>query len=230
MKLIGLIGGMSWESSLEYYRIMNETTKERLGGLNSARVLIDSINFGELEPMMSSGQWDKAAEMLIESARRLERGGADFFLIGTNTLHKVSAEVQSAVNIPLLHMADAVGLEIAAMGLTRVGLLGTKFTMDGDFLSGPLTDKYGLQVTTPSAESGQSLHDIIFQELCLGQFLDESRARVGGIIGELAAAGVEGVILGCTELPLLIKQEDSPLPLLDTTAIHARRSVELALA
>ncbi len=230
MKLIGLIGGMSWESSLEYYRIMNETTKERLGGLNSARVLIDSINFGELEPMMSSGQWDKAAEMLIESARRLERGGADFFLIGTNTLHKVSAEVQSAVNIPLLHMADAVGLEIAAMGLTRVGLLGTKFTMDGDFLSGPLTDKYGLQVATPSAESGQSLHDIIFQELCLGQFLDESRARVGGIIGELAAAGVEGVILGCTELPLLIKQEDSPLPLLDTTAIHARRSVELALA
>ncbi len=229
MKVIGLIGGMSWESSLEYYRFINEGVKRRLGGFHSAKVLMYSVDFHEIEQQQSEGRWEDSAETLADAARRLEKGGADFFLICTNTMHKVAPEVERAAGIPLLHIADAAGEEVQRLAIKQIGLLGTSFTMEEDFLKGHLSRNYGLEVITPEEASRKIVHDVIYDELCLGKILEESKTKVLEIIGELSAHGAEAIILGCTELPLLVKQEDAPMPILDTTALHARKAVDWAL-
>ena len=229
MKVIGLVGGMSWESSLEYYRIINEEVKRRLGGLHSARILMYSVDFHEIEEQQSRNRWEEAAGILEDAAERLARGGADFLLICTNTMHKVAPEVQRSVEIPLLHIADATAEAAQEIGISVAGLLGTKFTMEQDFLKGRLSQKHGLTVIVPDEASRKIVHDVIYNELCLGTISDKSKYAVLQVIDELSAAGAEGVILGCTELPLLIKQEDTSMPVLDTTALHAMKAVDLAL-
>ncbi len=229
MRIIGLIGGMSWESSLEYYRIINEEVKRRLGGLHSARILMMSVDFHEIEEQQRAGDWRAAAKGLAGAAQGLERGGADFFLICTNTMHKVAPEVRAAVGIPLVHIADAVALEIAGQGLKRVGLLGTRFTMEEDFLKGYLRTEHGLEVLVPEADERRMVHDVIYNELCLGIIDADSRRASIEIIESLGRKGAQGVILGCTELPLLIQAKDVSLPLFDTTALHAKRAVDLSL-
>jgi aspartate racemase len=230
MKTIGLIGGMSWESSLEYYRLINQSVREQLGGQNNARSLMVTVNFEEIEQMQREGLWDDSAAVLADAARSLERGGADFFLICTNTMHLVAPAVQQAVSIPLVHIASATAERICAAGITRVGLLGTRFTMEKDFYKGILSAQYGLEVLIPDAESRAEIHRVIYDELCQGIIRPESRQTFAGIMGGLAAQGAQGVILGCTEIPMLVKAEDSPVPLFDTTRIHAEKAVELALA
>ncbi len=229
MKIIGLIGGMSWESSLEYYRIINEEVKGRLGGLHSAKILMMSVDFHEIEEQQRAGDWQAAAQRLADAAQALERGGADFFLICTNTMHKVAPEVGAAVGIPLVHIADAVGEEIAGQGLKRVGLLGTRFTMEEDFLKGHLCEKFGVEVIVPEADARRVVHEVIYNELCLGTVNPDSRRSYIEIIASLGQNGAQGVILGCTEIPLLIQPRDVPLPLFDTTAIHAKKAVALSL-
>ncbi len=229
MKLIGLIGGMSWESSLEYYRLINEDVKKRLGGWHSGRILLYSVDFHEIEAHQSSGDWDAAAEMLSDAACSLENGGADMILIATNTMHKVAQEVQAAVQVPLVHIADAVAEEINRQNLKTVGLLGTRFTMEEDFLKGYLNEKYNLDIIVPVDSARLLVHDVIYKELCLGSINPDSKQAYLSIIGELKQNGAQGVILGCTEIPLLIQQEDVSLPLFDTTAIHARKAVDLAI-
>ena len=229
MKVIGLIGGMSWESTAEYYRIINETVKERLGGLCSAKILLYSLNFAEIERLQREEKWAEATEVMCDAARRVERGGADCLLICTNTMHKMASEVEGAVNIPLLHIADATAREIKKRKIERVVLLGTKFTMEEDFYKGRLADKYILDVIIPSVEDRNIINQVIYHELCLGKIREESKKQFGRIIERLAAVGAEGVILGCTEISLLIKQQDSPVALFDTTAIHARAAVDFAL-
>jgi aspartate racemase len=229
MKVIGLIGGMSWESTAEYYRIINETVKERLGGLCSAKILLYSLNFAEIERLQREEKWAEATEVMCDAARRVERGGADCLLICTNTMHKMASEVEGAVNIPFLHIADATAREIKKKKIKRVVLLGTKFTMEEDFYKGRLADKYILDVIIPSVEDRNIINQVIYHELCLGKIREESKKQFGRIIERLAAVGAEGVILGCTEISLLIKQQDSPVELFDTTAIHARAAVDFAL-
>jgi len=229
MKVIGLIGGMSWESTAEYYRIINETVKERLGGLCSAKILLYSLNFAEIERLQREEKWAEATEVMCDAARRVERGGADCLLICTNTMHKMASEVEGAVNIPLLHIADATAREIKKKKIERVVLLGTKFTMEEDFYKGRLVEKYILDVIIPSVEDRNMINQVIYHELCLGKIREESKRQFGRIIERLAAGGAEGVILGCTELSLLIKQQDSPVELFDTTAIHARAAVDFSL-
>jgi aspartate racemase len=229
MKVIGLIGGMSWESTAEYYRIINETVKERLGGLCSAKILLYSLNFAEIERLQREEKWAEATEVMCDAARRVARGGADCLLICTNTMHKMASEVEGAVNIPLLHIADATAREIKKKKIERVVLLGTKFTMEEDFYKGRLADKYILDVIIPSVEDRNIINQVIYHELCLGKIREESKKQFGRIIERLAAVGAEGVILGCTEISLLIKQQDSPVELFDTTAIHARAAVDFAL-
>lgn len=229
MKVIGLIGGMSWESTVEYYKIINETVKERLGGLSSAKILLYSLNFAEIEKLQREGKWEEATEVMRDAARRLEGGGADCVLICTNTMHKMASEVEGAVNIPLLHIADATAIEIKKKKIERVALLGTKFTMEEDFYKGRLTKKFVLDVIIPPQEDRNIINQVIYHELCLGKIKEESRKEFLRIIEQLAAAGAEGVILGCTEISLLIKQQDSPVELFDTTGIHARAAVDFAL-
>jgi len=229
MKLIGVIGGMSWESSLEYYRIMNETVKERLGGWHSARVLMHSVDFHEVEIQQSTGNWQAAAEMLSEAAVSLEKGGAGMVVIATNTMHKVAAEVRAAVGIPLLHIGDAVGEAVSAKRLRTLGLLGTRFTMEEDFLKGYLEEHYGLTIIIPDAAERARVHGVIYNELCLGTIKPESKRAYLEIIRKMGQSGAQGVILGCTEIPLLVKQPDVDLPLFDTTYLHARKAVEVAL-
>jgi len=229
MKVIGLIGGMSWESSLEYYRIINETVKEKLGRFHSAKSLMYSVDFEEIEILQHQGKWDKATELMINAAQRVEKGGADLVIICTNTMHKMADEVQKSIKIPLLHIADATAEEIKKQGLKKVGLLGTKFTMEEDFYKGRLSEKFGLEVIIPNEEERQLIHDILYSELCLGEIKSQSKEKFIKIIKNLAASGAEGVILGCTEIPLLISQEDCEVPLFDTTRIHARFAVEYAL-
>ena len=228
-KIIGLIGGMSWESSAEYYRIINERVRERLGTLHSARCLMWSFDFAEIEALQHAGRWDKATELLIEAARRLERGGADFLLICTNTMHRMADDVQAAVVIPLLHIADPTAERIKAAGLNRVGLLGTAFTMEQDFYKGRLTARHGLDVIVPDEEDRHTVHRVIYDELVQGRVEEISRAAYRAIIARLVARGAEAIILGCTEIMLLVRPEDSPVPLFDTTAIHADAAVERAL-
>jgi aspartate racemase len=228
MKTIGLLGGMSWESSIEYYRIINETVREKLGGLHSAKSVMYSVDFAEIEQLQHEGKWDEATQLLIDGAKRVESGGADFLLICTNTMHMMADEVQRNINIPLLHIADATAEKIKARGLRRVGLLGTRFTMEEDFYSGRLTAKHGLDVIIPDEVGRATIHRVIYDELCLGVIRKASREQCIKVIGNLAARGAEGIILGCTEIGLLMKDEDSPVPLFDTTKIHAVAAVEYA--
>jgi aspartate racemase len=229
-KVIGLIGGMSWESSAEYYRIINEKVRGRLGPLNSARCLMWSFDFAEIEALQHAGRWDEAGALLADAARRLERGGADFLILCTNTMHRLADTLQAAVSIPLLHIADPTAERIKRAGLRRVGLLGTAFTMEQDFYKGRLSVRHGLEVLVPQAADRQTVHRIIYDELVQGQVKEASRAAYRGIIAKLVAEGAEAIILGCTEIMLLVRTEDSAVPLFDTTAIHADAAVEAALA
>jgi len=229
MKTIGLIGGMSWESSLEYYRVINETVKEKLGGFHSAKSIMYSVDFKEVEKLQHQGKWEEATRLMIDAAQRIEKAGADFIVICTNTMHKMAGEVQKSTKIPLLHIADVTAEKIKAQGLKKVGLLGTKFTMEEDFYKGRLQEKYGLEVIIPDEEERQVIHQILYDELCLGEIKKLSKDKFKKIIGHLVAKGAEGIILGCTEIPLLVDQEDYDIPLFDTTRIHAKAAVEYAL-
>ena len=229
MKTMGLIGGMSWESSLEYYRIVNEAVKERLGGFHSAKCVLYSVDFEEVEKLQHEGDWDKLTGLMIDAAQRLERAGADFVVICTNTMHKMADEVQGAIAIPLLHIVDVTAEAIKANGQTRVGLLGTKFTMEQDFYKGRLSDNHGLEVLIPSAEERQAVHQILYSELCLGEIKDLSKAKFKDVIQNLVDRGAQGVILGCTEIPLIVSQDDYEIPVYDTTALHALAAVEYAI-
>ena len=229
MKTIGMIGGMSWESTLEYYRIVNQEVKARLGGLHSAKCLLYSVDFEEIERLQHADQWTAAGEVLARAAQGLERGGADFILICTNTMHKVAAAVAAGVAIPLLHLADATAEEITKKGLKKIALLGTRFTMGEDFYKGRLVALYGLEVLIPNEQEMDVIHRVIYEELCLGNINSDSRQKYLDVIGRLKDEGAEGVILGCTEIGLLVKQKDTDIPLFDTTAIHARAAVDVAL-
>ncbi|MBU7013160.1 MAG: aspartate/glutamate racemase family protein [Theionarchaea archaeon] len=229
MKVIGLIGGMSWESSAEYYKILNETVKERLGGLHSAKCIMYSVDFEEIEQLQHAGKWGEATTYMIDAAQRVEKAGADFVLICTNTMHKMADDVQSAIGILLLHIADATAEKINEQGLNTVGLLGTKFTMEEDFYKGRLKEKFGLAVVVPEEDERTTVHDIIYNELCLGEIRESSREKMKKSIEHLVSKGAEGVILGCTEIPLLVKQKDAAVPLFDTTLIHAQAAVDRAL-
>ena len=230
MKTIGLIGGMSWESTIPYYRLINEGVKQRLGGLHSAKLILHSVDFDEIERLQRSGDWDAAGALLTRSAQLLETAGAELLVLCTNTMHKVAPAIESAVSIPLLHIADATAEAAKAAGIRRVGLLGTRFTMEQDFYVGRLTERHGLEVLTPTAPERDEVHRIIYEELCLGKILPASRESYHRIMDELIRRGAQAVILGCTEISLLVGEEDSPVPLLDTTAIHAQSAVEAALA
>lgn len=229
MKTIGLIGGMSWESSLEYYRIINEQIKEKLGGLHSAKSLMYSVDFDEIERLQHQGNWEEATKLMIDAAKRLERGGADFVIICTNTMHKMADDVQNSINIPLLHITDATAEKIKKRGLNKIGLLGTKFTMEEDFYKGRLIEKYGLEVIVPDDKDRQIVHDVIYDELCLGTINQSSKDQFIRIINRLFDNGAKAVILGCTEIPLLVEQRDVKVPLFDTTRIHAEGAVEYSL-
>jgi aspartate racemase len=229
MKTIGLIGGMSWESSIEYYRIINEATREALGGLHSAKSIMYSVEFAEIEALQHADRWDDATRILVEAAVGLEKAGADFALICTNTMHKLYGEIQNEIQIPLLHIADATAEAIKAKGIGRVGLLGTRFTMIEDFYKGRLIDKFGLDVTIPANDDMDNVHRIIYNELCAGIIEPASRQLYAGVIERLVADGVKAIILGCTEIGLLVKPEDSPVPLFDTTDIHARAAAKKAI-
>ncbi|MFM5756822.1 aspartate/glutamate racemase family protein [Aeromonas veronii] len=230
MKCIGLLGGMSWESTVSYYQALNRGVRAQLGGLHSARVLLNSVDFAAIERLQHAGDWPATARLLAAEARKLQDGGADFLLIGTNTMHKVAPEIEAAIDIPLLHIADATAAKLRADGITRVGLLGTRFTMEQDFYKGRLQERFGLAVLVPDEAGRERVHRIIYDELCLGEIRESSRAEYLAIIEELAAAGAEAVILGCTEIALLVGDARAAVPLYDTTAIHAEAAVALALA
>jgi len=230
LKTIGLIGGMSWESSIEYYRIINQTVKNKLGDLHSAKSLMYSVDFAEIEVLQHDGRWEEATRMMVDAAQRVERGGADFLVICTNTMHKMADVVQQKINIPILHIADATAEIVMSQGLHKIGLLGTRFTMEEDFYKGRLEKKYGLQVIIPDVEDRTIVHRVIYEELVLGKINLDSKSDYQRIIQSLAKEGAQGVILGCTEIGLLVKEADSPVPLFDTTQIHAMAAVEYALA
>ncbi|BDX01886.1 aspartate racemase [Marinomonas pontica] len=229
MKTIGIIGGMSWESSALYYKTINELTKQRLGGLHSAKVILNSVDFAHIERLQHQGDWEQLGDMLANEATRLERAGADFLLIATNTMHKVADAVQSAVQIPLLHIADATAKELVQQKHQKVGFIGTRYSMEDDFYIRRLEEQYGLDVITPSKQDRDNIHKIIYDELCLGKILPESREIYIDIVNRLNAAGAEAVIEGCTEITLLLKQEHVAVPLFDTTYIHAQAAVDTAL-
>jgi aspartate racemase len=229
MKTIGLLGGMSWESTVSYYQAINEGVKASLGGLHSAKVVMNSVDFDEIEKRQHIGDWDGTAEILSQAAISIEKGGADFLLICTNTMHKVAPQIERAINIPLIHIADATADTLIEQGIKTVGLLGTAFTMEQDFYKGRLTDNYGLTVLVPDKEDRSIVHNVIYQELCLGNSLPASKAEYLRIIEWLASQGAEAVILGCTEIGMLVNQSDTNVPLLDTTYIHAQKAVEAAL-
>ncbi len=229
-KVIGLIGGMSWESSAEYYRIINQTVRARLGGLRSARCLMWSFDFGEIEALQHAGRWDDAAAELIVAARRLERGGADFVVICTNTMHRMADQVQASIGLPLLHIADPTAARIKGAGLEKVGLLGTAFTMEQDFYKGRLASRHGLDVLVPGDDDRALVHRVIYEELVQGRAEPSSRQAYREVIARLVKRGAEAVILGCTEIMLLVRPEDSAVALFDTTALHADAAVDLALA
>ncbi|TDT96890.1 aspartate racemase [Azorhizobium sp. AG788] len=228
-KVIGLIGGLSWESSAEYYRLINEAVRARLGGVASARCLMWSFDFAEVEALQAAGDWDAATALMVDAAGRLERGGAEVLLICSNTMHRMADEVAGAVRVPLLHIADPTAARVKAAGLTRVGLLGTAFTMEQDFYKGRLATRHGLDVLVPEAEDRAVVHRIIYEELVQGRIEAASRDAYRAVIARLVARGAEAVILGCTEIMLLVKPEDSTVPLFDTTALHAEAAVAFAL-
>jgi aspartate racemase len=230
MKTIGLLGGMSWESSLEYYRIINDEVKKRLGGLHSAQCVLYSVDFAPLEEWLRAGDWDAIARALAAAARRLEAAGAGLVLIATNTMHQIADRVQEALTVPLLHIADTAGAQAARLGMRRVALLGTRFTMERDFYRGRLRDGHGVETLVPGEIERAEINRIIFDELCVGVFDESSRATLRSVIASLAARGAEGVVLGCTELPLIVKPADAPVPVLDTMRLHALAAVDAALA
>jgi aspartate racemase len=229
MKTIGLIGGMSWNSSLEYYRIINETIKEKLGDLHSAKCILYSVDLAEIEHLQHEGKWKELAEVMIDTAQKLERANAEFVVICTNTMHKMADDIQNNINIPILHIVDAVAERILEKGLRKVGLLGTRFTMEGDFYKRMLKEKHDIETIIPDNDEREMIHDVIYNELCLGIIKRSSREMFKKTIKNLNANGAEGVILGCTEIPLLIKEKNVNIPLFDTAAIHARSAVEFAL-
>ncbi|MFK0234957.1 aspartate/glutamate racemase family protein [Streptomyces vinaceus] len=229
MKTIGLLGGMSWESTAEYYRLLNELTRNRLGGLHSARCVLYSVDFADIERLQAEGRWAEAGEVLAEAAQRLEAAGADLVLICTNTMHKVADRVQDALSVPLLHLADATADAVKRAGLTHVGLLGTAFTMEQEFYRGRLAAS-GLEVRVPDAGGRALVHRVIYEELCRGVVREESRASYQDVIQRLVADGAQGIILGCTEIELLVGAGDSPVPVFPTARIHAEAAVEAALS
>ncbi|WP_431677774.1 aspartate/glutamate racemase family protein [Kitasatospora sp. KL5] len=229
MRTIGLIGGMSWESSAEYYRLLNELTKERLGGLHSAKCVLYSVDFAEIERLQTAGRWDEAGEVLAGAAQALAAAGADLLLICTNTMHKVADRVAAVVDVPLLHLADTTAGAVRAAGLRRIGLLGTAFTMEQDFYRGRLAG-HGLEVLVPDGPGRAEVHRVIYEELCLGVVREESRTAYREVIAGLVARGAEGVVLGCTEIELLVGAEDSPVPVFPTARLHAEAAVAAALA
>ena len=228
MKTIGLIGGMSWESTSEYYRILNEEIKSRLGGLHSAKCLINSVDFEEIERFQSNGDWDGAGEVLGNAAYSLQKGGADFIIICTNTMHKVVEKIKENINIPVLHIADTTAKEIKRKGIQTIGLLGTKYTMEQDFYKSRIEEN-NIKVIVPVEKNREKLNEIIYTELCLGKITSQSREYYKRVIEELVQKGAQGIILGCTEIGLLIKQEDVSVPIFDTTHIHAVEAVHFAL-
>jgi len=228
MKTIGLIGGMSWESTVTYYQIINETIKKELGGLHSAKILLYSVDFAEIEEYQTNGEWDKSARVLAEAAGNLEKAGADYLVICTNTMHKVAPDIQKKISIPIIHIAEATADELKQQKITKVGLLGTKYTMTQEFYKSKLKAA-GIEVVIPNEKGIETVNEIIYEELCLGKILDLSREKYQKIIDELKENGAQGVILGCTEIGLLIQQKDSSLPVFDTTKIHAVKAAELAI-
>lgn len=230
MKTIGLLGGMSWESTASYYKALSEGVKSRLGGLNSAKVVLFSVNFDEIEKLQHQGKWDETAVLLSDAAESVEKAGADFLMICTNTMHKVVPEIESRISIPVLHIADATANVLQADGIEKVGLLGTRFTMEQDFYKGRLTDKFGMDVVVPSSEDQETVHTIIYDELCKGVIKEGSKQQYLAIIYKLYAEGAQAVILGCTEIALLVSQQDTQVPLYDTTELHAKQGVEYALS
>jgi aspartate racemase len=229
MKTIGLLGGMSWESSLEYYRLVNEGVKEKLGGLHSAKCLLLSVDFAEIEVLQKEQRWQEAGQEMAAAARSLQAGGSDFVVLCTNTMHKVADEMQAAIDIPLLHIADPTAEKIKAAGINKIGLLGTRFTMDEAFYRGRLTDKHGLTVLLPSQADRDVVHRVIYDELVLGVIKEDSRKEYARIMASMVDDGAQGIILGCTEIGLLVKPEDSDVPLFDTTLLHAQAAVDFAL-
>ncbi len=229
MKTVGMIGGMSWESSLEYYRIMNQAVKEKLGGFHSVQCILYSVDFDDVEKLQRRGDWESLTRLMIEAAQRVKKAGADFLVICTNTMHKMADEVQRSIQIPLLHIVDVTGAAVKANGQSQVGLLGTKFTMEQDFYKGRLKEIHGIDVLVPEDKERQVIHDILYNELCLGEIKEISREKFQSIIQNLVKRGVQGVILGCTEIPLIVRQEDYKIPLYDTTALHAKAAVDFAL-
>jgi aspartate racemase len=229
MKTIGLLGGMSWESSIEYYRIINELTRDRLGGLHSAKSVMVSVDFAAIEELQSQNRWDEAGRRMIESARQVEAAGADFLLIATNTMHKLYDQVQAALGIPMLHIADATAEKILDAGMEKVGLLGTTYTMEQDFYKDRLIEDYGLEVLIPGKPDRQLVNRVIFKELVMGVRKPESKAEYMRITQDLIDLGAQGIILGCTEIPLLMDGNDIQVPIFDTTYIHAEMAVEVAL-
>jgi aspartate racemase len=229
MKTIGLIGGMSWESTVPYYQVINRVVGKRLGGLHSAKVALYSVDFDEIEKLQHAGQWDRSGEVLADAARAVRRAGADVIVLCTNTMHKVAAQIEAAVDVPLLHIADATAERVKAAGLSRIGLLGTRFTMEEDFYRGRLERRHGLEVLTPPADGRAQVHGVIYGELCLGHVRGESRSAFQRVVRDLVAREAQGVILGCTEIGLLLRQEDAAVPLFDTATIHAEAAAEYAL-
>jgi aspartate racemase len=229
MKTIGLLGGMSWESTVLYYQMLNEGVRERLGGLHSAKIIMNSVDFAEIEQFQVARQWHAAGQRLATAAAGLEQAGADMVLICTNLMHKVAPMIEARINIPLLHIADAAGQSIQQMGLKKVGLLGTRYTMEESFYRQRLDEKFELEVVIPDEQERNQIHRIIFTELCQGKRTEKSRADFLSVIENLRSEGAEGVILGCTEIPLLIRQEDTDLPLFNTTALHAQCALEFAV-
>ncbi len=229
MKTIGLIGGMSWESTVPYYRLINEAVRERLGGLHSARIVLYSVEFAQVEELQRAGEWDEAGELLAGVARSLEAAGADVLVLCTNTMHKVAPAIEAAVSIPFLHIVDPTAAAIRRAGFDRVGLLGTRFTMEQDFYRERLRTVHGIDVVVPDEGDRDTVHRVIYDELCLGVIDDSSMREYRAVIARLAEAGAQAIILGCTEIGLLVGPEDSPVPLFDTTALHARAAADWAL-
>lgn len=230
MKTIGLIGGMSWESTVSYYREINQTVKEQLGGLHSAKIILYSVDFHDVERLQHAGNWDGAGALLANAARSLQSAGADFLVLCTNTMHKVGPAIEAAVRIPLFHIADPTALAIKQAGFSTVGLLGTRFTMEQDFYRDRLRERHGLQVLVPDQEDRETVHRVIYEELCLGKIVAASRGQYRRVIADLVAQGAEAIILGCTEISLLVDQHAASVPLFDTTSIHARQAALWALS
>ena len=230
MKTIGMLGGMSWESTASYYKTINQGVKQKLGGLSSAEVCLYSVNFEEIEKLQHAGQWDETALILSKAAQSVEAGGADFLIICTNTMHKVAEQIQGNISIPLLHIADATAAKLVKNGITKAGLLGTRFTMEQDFYKDRLTERFGIEVIVPPVDDQTIVHNVIYDELCRGVINADSKAQYLIIVKNLFAEGAQAVILGCTEIALLINQNDTSVPLYDTTEIHAEAAVNLALS